>query len=102
MLATVGSLRTWLKIMLTPISTLHYVDEYFDRQQIDHQKVYMPGILVAVLGLVRLLGFPLRLIRGRPYEKRRFQESDDHHERARDAQGGVTATENRPKARLND
>ena len=62
-LATVGSLRTWLKIMFTPASTIHYVDEYFDRQSIDRQPVYTPAILIAFLSLMRLLGFPFRLIK---------------------------------------
>jgi dimethylaniline monooxygenase (N-oxide forming) len=62
-LARVGSLRTWLKIILTPISTLHYMDEYFDKKSIDRQKVYMPGVLLAFLSLVRLLGFPFRFIK---------------------------------------
>jgi hypothetical protein len=61
-LANVGSLRTWLKILLTPISTLHYVDEYFDQKSIDRQKVYMPGVLVALLSLMRLLGSPFRFL----------------------------------------
>lgn len=59
---TVKSLRTWLKIMLAPASTTHYIDNYFDQQAIDQQKIYMPVILVALLGLIRLLGSPLRLI----------------------------------------
>jgi dimethylaniline monooxygenase (N-oxide forming) len=62
-LTTVGSLKTWLKIMFTPASTMHYVDHYFDHQAIDRQKIYMPGILIAFLSLVRLLGYPLRLIK---------------------------------------
>jgi Predicted flavoprotein involved in K+ transport len=62
-LGSVGSLRTWLKIMFTPASTMHYVDQYFDHQAIERQKIYMPGILIAFLSLVRLLGYPLRLIK---------------------------------------
>jgi cation diffusion facilitator CzcD-associated flavoprotein CzcO len=62
-LGTVRSLRTWLKIMLTPISTLHYMDQYFDQQAIDRQKVYTPGILIAFLTFMRILGFPIRLIK---------------------------------------
>ena len=62
-LTNVRSLRTWLKILLTPISTLHYTDEYFDPLSIDRQKVYMPGILLAFLTLMRLIGFPLRWIK---------------------------------------
>jgi len=60
---TVRSLRTWLKIMLTPISTIHYMDEYFDQQAIDWQKIYMPVFLLAFLTMMRLLGFPFRLIK---------------------------------------
>lgn len=62
-LAAVRSLRTWLKIMLTPASTFHYLDEYFDQKSIDAQNVYMPAILVAFLSLMRLMGLPLRFIR---------------------------------------
>jgi hypothetical protein len=62
-LATVRSLRTWLKIMFTPASTIHYVDKYFDRESIDRQNVHTPVILLALLILMRLLGYPLRLIK---------------------------------------
>lgn len=62
-LATVKSLRTWLKIMFTPASTIHYVDKYFDKQSIERQKVHTPVILLALLTLMRLLGYPLRLIK---------------------------------------
>lgn len=59
-LSSVGSLRTWSKILLTPISTLHYLDEYFDRQALNRQKIYMPIVLVGFLALMRLLGLPFR------------------------------------------
>ena len=59
-LASVGSLRTWTRIMLSPASTMHYVDEYFDREAIDRQKVYMPGVIYAFLGFMRLLSLPFR------------------------------------------
>jgi hypothetical protein len=62
-LANVKSLRTWLKIMFTPVSTTHYVDKYFDKQSIERQKVYMPVILISLLLLTRLLGYPLRSIK---------------------------------------
>ena len=62
-LSTVKSLRTWLKIMLAPISTTHYMDEYFDKQTIDREKVYTPFILIAFLALMRPLDYPLRLIK---------------------------------------
>jgi hypothetical protein len=61
-LANVKSLRTWLKIMFSPASTIHYVDKYFDKQLIKRQKIHTPFILIAFLALMRLLGYPLRLI----------------------------------------
>ncbi len=60
--ANVRSLRTWLKIMLTPISTLHYLDEYFDAESIERQRVYMPGSLVLFMAMMRLPGIPFRFI----------------------------------------
>jgi hypothetical protein len=62
-LARVGSLRTWLKIMFIPASTMHYVDQYFDKESIERQEVHTPGILIAFLSLMRLLGYALRLIK---------------------------------------
>lgn len=59
-LRKVGSLRTWAKVMLTPISTLHYLDEFFDSNEIDRQKIYMPAVLVAFLSTIRALGLPFR------------------------------------------
>jgi hypothetical protein len=61
-LANLRSLRTWSKILLTPISTFHYLDEYFDRQALNRQKVYMPVVLVGFLALMRLLGLPFRWV----------------------------------------
>lgn len=61
-LANVGSLRTWWKIMLTPISTLHYLDEYFDVQEINQQEIHTPAVLIAFLAIMRVLGLPVRLI----------------------------------------
>ena len=61
-LRNIRSLRTWLKIRLTPISTFHYVDDYFDPRALDRQKVYTPGVLVAFLALMRVAGLPLRLV----------------------------------------
>jgi hypothetical protein len=47
---------------LAPVSTMQYVDEYFDRQAIEREKVYTPVIILALMALARLLGFPFRLI----------------------------------------
>jgi hypothetical protein len=63
-LANVKSLRTWLKIMLTPASTTQYMDKYFDQQAIDRQKVHTPVSIIALLTVMRLLGYPLQLIKG--------------------------------------
>ncbi|HKJ37689.1 MAG TPA: hypothetical protein VJ972_02860, partial [Anaerolineales bacterium] len=61
--ANVNSLEIWMKIMLAPASTTHYVDEYFDQQVIAQEKVYMPTILFTFLALTRILGFPFRLVK---------------------------------------
>ncbi len=61
--ANVRSLRTWLKIILAPISTTHYTDAYFDQEALDRQKVYMPAVLFAFLTLMRLLGSPFQWIK---------------------------------------
>jgi len=53
--ANVKSLRTWLKIMITPASTTHYVDQYFNQRWIDQQKPHTPVIILAFLTLMRLL-----------------------------------------------
>jgi hypothetical protein len=61
-LTTVKSLGTWLKIMLVPASTTHYVDEHFNQRAIGWKNVYTPFILLALLAIMRVLGYPLRLI----------------------------------------
>jgi dimethylaniline monooxygenase (N-oxide forming) len=60
--AKVRSPKTWLKIMLTPASTIHYVDQYFDGDAIQHQKVFTPPIILALLTFLRLFDYPLRWI----------------------------------------
>jgi len=62
-LITVKSLHTWLKIMLAPASTTHYMDDYFDPQAINHERVYTPHILLVIMAAARLVGFPFRLIK---------------------------------------
>ena len=62
-LGRVKSLNVWLKIMLAPASTTHYVDQFFDPHALARQHVYTPPILVALLILMRLLGYPLRLLK---------------------------------------
>ena len=62
-LANVRSFTTWLKIMLVPASTTHYVDEYFDRWMLEQQKVYTPYALVIIMFLVSFLEFPWRCLK---------------------------------------
>jgi dimethylaniline monooxygenase (N-oxide forming) len=61
-LANVRSLKTWWKIMLTPITTIHYVDEYFDPQAIDGETVHAPALVLALLILLRPLDYPFRWV----------------------------------------
>ncbi|HAV78190.1 MAG TPA: hypothetical protein DCX53_12650 [Anaerolineae bacterium] len=60
--ANVRQFTTWLKLYLVPASTTHYVDEYFNKQAFRIEKIYMPIILYFFLSLMRILGYPLRLI----------------------------------------
>ena len=53
--ATLG-LRTWLKLLLVPASTTHYVDEYFDEKMLKKQNVYTPFILIVIMLFVKLVG----------------------------------------------
>jgi hypothetical protein len=61
-LTAVRSLGTWLKIMIIPASTTHYVDHYFDRRSIERQKVFTPYLILALLSLLRLFEYPLQFI----------------------------------------
>jgi hypothetical protein len=62
-LTNTGSLKAWLKIMLAPASTSQYVDEYYDRQFIEHQNIFMPVVIISLLTLVQILGHPLQLFK---------------------------------------
>jgi hypothetical protein len=61
-LANVRSLQAWIKIMLAPASTTHYVDEYFDQQNIKQQNAYSPAILTALLILLQPLEYLFQLL----------------------------------------
>ena len=60
--ANVKSLKTWLNIMLSPASTIHYLDAYFDKEMIDEQKIHTPFILIAIMSVARIAGYPFRLV----------------------------------------
>ena len=57
------SLGAWLKLMLVPASTTHYVDDYFDKGGLERQQVYTPAVLSAIMLLVQLLALPLRQLK---------------------------------------
>jgi dimethylaniline monooxygenase (N-oxide forming) len=50
--------KTWLKVMLVPSSTFHYLDEYFDERDLEQQSVYMPQVLIALMFLFCLFLWP--------------------------------------------
>jgi cation diffusion facilitator CzcD-associated flavoprotein CzcO len=62
-LAKVKSIKTWLNIMLTPASTVHYLDKYFDKDLIINQKIYTPFILIAIMSFARMVSYPFRLLK---------------------------------------
>ncbi len=62
-LAKLRSLKLWIKILLAPASINHYVDEYFNRSAVEHERVYMPRILFTFLFLMSILGLPFLLVK---------------------------------------
>lgn len=61
--ANIKSMKTWMNIMLTPASTVHYVDTYFDKELIDKQKIHTPFILIAIMSFARMVSYPFRLLK---------------------------------------
>ena len=59
-LAKLRSVRLWLRILLVPASTTHYVDEFFDPSNVAQQRVFMPPVLVAIMLALRTVSLPLR------------------------------------------
>ncbi|MCG8480205.1 MAG: FAD/NAD(P)-binding protein [Spirochaetales bacterium] len=57
--------RVWSKLMLIPASTTHYVDEYFDENDIAHQTVYNPAVITGILHLIRVMVAVRRRVRRR-------------------------------------
>ncbi|MEM7356943.1 MAG: hypothetical protein AAF657_39380, partial [Acidobacteriota bacterium] len=63
-----GSWRSWLKIWLSPASTLHYADESYDAAFIARQPIHSPAIITLLLLLIKLADLayaPIRAARGR-------------------------------------
>lgn len=61
-LRRVGSLRSWLKIWLSPASTLQYLDENYDAAFTARQPVHSPGIITLLLLLIKLIDIPYSLL----------------------------------------
>jgi dimethylaniline monooxygenase (N-oxide forming) len=62
-LANVKSLGLWLKITLAPATTFHYVDEHFDKQAIQQEKIYTPALILALMILLTPLSWLIGLLR---------------------------------------
>ncbi len=50
------SLRAWLKLMLTPVSTTHYTDEFFDDSRLLRAEIFMPFSLILLLISIKAFG----------------------------------------------
>ena len=57
------SLWRWIKVSLSPFSTMHYADEDFDGDYIDDQRVYSPLIITALLVLIKFFDIPYTKIK---------------------------------------
>jgi len=51
-LRKVKSFRRWLKIKLSPATTLHYLDEDHDPARVDNGRIYTPALLSGLLALI--------------------------------------------------
>ena len=58
-----GSLRSWLKIWLSPASTLQYIDENYDAEFTAKQPIHSPGLITVLLLLIKLVDIPYTLSR---------------------------------------
>lgn len=63
-LRNVGSPWRWLKIQLSPASTMHYVDDEYDAQSIDTQTIHSPPVITMLLMLIKLIDWPYRMVKG--------------------------------------
>jgi hypothetical protein len=57
------SVRRWIKVLLSPFSTMQYFDEDFDPDYIDAQRVYSPLIITALLVLIKFFDIPYTKIK---------------------------------------
>jgi hypothetical protein len=62
-LANLKSLGLWMKILLAPANTVHYVDEYFDKQAVQREKIYTPALILALMIFLTPLSWLIGLLR---------------------------------------
>ena len=58
-------LRRWWKIMRAPASTLHYLDDDYDADAVDSQRVHSPPLITGLLVLIKLIDLVYRRMRRR-------------------------------------
>ncbi len=58
-----GSIQSWLKIWLSPASTLQYIDENYDATFMAKQPIHAPVIITVLLMLIKLFDVPYSLLR---------------------------------------
>ncbi|MCW1884288.1 FAD/NAD(P)-binding protein [Luteolibacter flavescens] len=74
-LRKVGSFRRWMKIQLSPASTLQYMDDDYNTREMDEQVIHTPPVITVLLVAIKLLlDLPYRLVRG-PLARRHSQTS---------------------------
>ena len=56
-------LRRWWKIMRAPASTLHYLDDDYDADAVDSQRVHSPPLITGLLVLIKLVDLLYRRMR---------------------------------------
>lgn len=57
------SLKLWLKILLIPASTTHYLDQNFDREALKEQVVFTPTFLILLLVIIRIIELPFKMLK---------------------------------------
>jgi dimethylaniline monooxygenase (N-oxide forming) len=58
-LKNTGSLKAWMKILLAPASTAHYVDADYDSREISSKKIHSPVLIAFLLIVIKLIEKPL-------------------------------------------
>ena len=62
-LSKLRSVRRWIKILLSPFSTTHYLSDDFDPDYIDRQRVYSPLIITSILLIIKFFDIPYKMVK---------------------------------------